>query len=99
MTIEEVEKLEKIVWYLEADYYTAYPSRNFELEKFICDKVLYYIKLGVTGKDLIPKCVKKLFHSEDWHIGNGTSKIGDGQDRWYNKTLEEATKKSEEKFL
>jgi len=57
--IEELERFEKLVWKLHGGYYVGYPQRDFVFEKSIDDKVLYYLKLGLTVEDLDFK-VKKM---------------------------------------
>jgi hypothetical protein len=57
MKIEELERLEKAVWDLEGlNYcYTTYPKRNYEYEHFVNQKVLYYLKAGISAKELEKK--------------------------------------------
>ena len=58
--VEEIEMMEHLVWSIHAPNYIGYPVRDFQLEKVMDDKVLYYLKLGMTSKDLIKKYKKIL---------------------------------------
>ena len=57
MNLEELDRLEKAVWKLENLnwYYCPYPTRNYEYENYILNKILYYIKTGITATQLEKK--------------------------------------------
>jgi hypothetical protein len=49
-TMEEIEKIERLVRAIHQPYETSYDP--WKLEKFFDDKVIYYIKLGVSIEEL-----------------------------------------------
>jgi len=57
--IKKIEEIERLVWALHAPYYIGYPTRDYAFEKWLDDKVLYYIKLGYEPKDLLKKIKRK----------------------------------------
>jgi len=66
--IEDLEKFEKLVRnYVVPHYFPDYQGDNPKLEKYINDKVLYYMKLGLTNADMEEKLrIKAEKNKEYW---------------------------------
>jgi hypothetical protein len=57
--IEEIELFERLVSELDYSCYLSGTRRDFEVERSFFDKVLYYLKLGFTSKDIQYKIDKR----------------------------------------
>ncbi len=57
--IEELEKFESLVRQYVAPYYLPLYGADLPTEKFIDNKVLYYLKLGLNSSDIEKKIEKK----------------------------------------
>ena len=77
--IEELESFESLVREYVAPYYFPVYGPVFETEKYIDEKVLYYLKLGLTSDDMKKKIEKR---NKQWE-----------EDRKYNKEQQEKARK------
>ena len=69
--IEEIEKFERLVRKFVAPFYIADSlgyGRDYQYEKSIDDKVLYYLKLGLTCEDMEDKIKRR---DEKWEQRHG----------------------------